>query len=218
MFSVFKYVPITSSPVRNTASGPRRRPRSRPLLVLLATTLCLVMAGCYFAGTSGSTASSGSAMTIPLKVVRGSDNSTLASVPVYINGHGPYQFILDTGASISLINSSLARQLALPRAGGRQPVSGVGGTEVIVFVDAANWKVGNVPLPKTSIGSGALPSGRGAGGFQGLLGSDIWSQFGRITIDYNASTLTVYKSIALRFRPSDTVEHGVAEATWWRAA
>ena len=36
---------------------------------------------------------------------------------------------------------------------------------------------------------------RGAG-LQGLLGSDIWNQFGKITIDYAAGTLTVSRQIA----------------------
>lgn len=165
--------------------------------VLLAAAAMIIVAGCSIT-VGGATSTSSNPMTISLKIVRGQDNSTLAIVPVTINGTGPYDFIVDTGASISLIDKSLTLQLALPHTGGRQPVSGVGGTQEIVFVDVSRWKVGQLALPRTSIGSGTLPTVRGESGFQGLLGSDIWSQFGRITIDYAAATLTVYKTIAER--------------------
>jgi hypothetical protein len=38
---------------------------------------------------------------------------------------------------------------------------------------------------------------------RGLLGSDIWNHFGRITIDYGAGTLTVYnQTTGLRSSPT----------------
>jgi predicted aspartyl protease len=36
-------------------------------------------------------------------------------LPVYINGHGPYQFILDTGSSATIISLELAAALNLPQ-------------------------------------------------------------------------------------------------------
>ena len=48
---------------------------------------------------------------IPLRVVAG----RLLIVPVRIDGTGPYPFLLDTGATRSLVDEALADRLRLPR-------------------------------------------------------------------------------------------------------
>jgi aspartyl protease len=158
---------------------------------LMLGVLAVGLVGCAI--TVGQVSTTGTGTTIPLTIVRGSDHSTLATVPVTINGKGPYAFVLDTGASISLVDASVARQLNLPRSGGRQPVSGVGGTELVAFVVVTTWKAGSVALPRSTIGSGSLPSGQADNRVSGLLGSDIWSQFGKISVDYDLGVLTVYQ-------------------------
>jgi hypothetical protein len=50
---------------------------------------------------------------IPLRVVAG----RLLIVPVTVDGSGPYPFLLDTGATRSLVEESLANRLRLPRSG-----------------------------------------------------------------------------------------------------
>lgn len=50
---------------------------------------------------------------IPLRVVTG----RLLIVPVRVDGTGPYPFLLDTGATRSLVDEALADRLRLPRAG-----------------------------------------------------------------------------------------------------
>jgi hypothetical protein len=153
----------------------------------------LSLAGCTV--SLGNPTASGSGTPVPVKVLRGSDNSTLVEVPIYVGNSGPYQFVVDTGASISLIDRALALRLNLPRSGNRQPVSGVGGTEQVVFVHVAKWRMGSVALPSATIASGSLPNDRGGPTIEGLLGSDQLSQFGKVTLDYNASTLTTYPPI-----------------------
>ena len=57
--------------------------------------------------------------TVKLEVVATSSKPTrhaLALVPVFIDGHGPLPFALDTGASRSLISASLARRHSCPAA------------------------------------------------------------------------------------------------------
>lgn len=39
-------------------------------------------------------------------------------VPVFVNGQGPFQFVLDTGATFTCVDQSIARQLSLPEARG----------------------------------------------------------------------------------------------------
>lgn len=50
---------------------------------------------------------------IPLRIVAG----RLLIVPVKVDGTGPYPFLLDTGATRSLVDETLADHLRLPRAG-----------------------------------------------------------------------------------------------------
>ena len=50
---------------------------------------------------------------IPMRVVAG----RLLIVPVTLNGAGPFPFLLDTGATCSVVDEALADRLRLPRAG-----------------------------------------------------------------------------------------------------
>lgn len=51
----------------------------------------------------------GSATSLPLRLVQG----TLFVVPVQVNGTGPYDFLLDTGAQVNSIDEALAARLHL---------------------------------------------------------------------------------------------------------
>ncbi len=176
----------------NTTAPHVLRRMTRALALLSAiSAVALALAGCTI--TLGNPVTYGPGMTISVKVLRASQNQTLVEVPIYVGNKGPYEFVLDTGASVSLIDRTLAHTLNLPRSGSRQPVSGVGGTEQVVFVSVTRWRVGSVALPATSIASGALPAGSGNPVTQGLLGSDVLSQLGKFTLDYNAATLTIYR-------------------------
>jgi hypothetical protein len=213
------------------ASDPRRVHRHSVggLRLILGVSL-LALAGCVGtsmsrpqdSGTPGSHVTTGShTTTIRIQVIKGQDNSTLALVPVYIHGQGPYSFILDTGASISLIEQSLTEQYHLPVvSGSQQQVSGVGGSKQVVLVTITNWRVGSVSLPKAMVASASVPGVRVGGNVRGLLGSDIWSTFGKFTLDYAAGTLTVYNTsarapAALR-EASGAVAHSGALTVAWR--
>ncbi|HEX2562010.1 retropepsin-like aspartic protease, partial [Phenylobacterium sp.] len=40
--------------------------------------------------------------------------SLQVTAPIFVDGHGPFQFLVDTGANISCIAAALAEQLGLP--------------------------------------------------------------------------------------------------------
>lgn len=158
---------------------------------------CLAaFSGCTVQIGSPSTRTTGPGITAHVQIVHGQAGSTLVLLPVMIQGHGPFTFALDTGASTSLIDRALAQQLGLKQTGAPQPIVGIGSNELAVPVRIANWHIEGIKLPRVTVLSGNLQSAGQTQQLQGLIGSDIWDQFGTITIDYAQSTLTVYKQIA----------------------
>ncbi len=172
-----------------------RLPRWRrvwPIGALAA--LLLALGGCSI--SLGQSSTTGPATVVPVKVLRGQDSTVLVLVPITIGGRGPYDFVLDTGASVSLIDQTLAARLGLPSSGATHPVSGIGGTVEVPFVAIKTWQMGRMALPAAQLGSGQLLGDRSGSNGRGLLGSDILSQFGTITVNYDSSTLTVAHAAA----------------------
>jgi hypothetical protein len=146
----------------------------------------VLLAGC---GGHGSTAPTGQ-LDVPIKVLR-HGKQVIALVPVRIDGHGPYTFALDTGASQSLVDSSVAKQLRVQKTGTHR-VAGVTSVSKVQTIEVSHWSVGKVQLPATTVVEANLPFGNADGGVQGLLGSDMLSQFDVVTIDYAHGVLRLH--------------------------
>ncbi len=58
--------------------------------------------------------SAGEASDPASKVAAATDESDRMTVPVWLNGLGPYPFVIDTGSNRTVISDVLARQLGLP--------------------------------------------------------------------------------------------------------
>lgn len=188
---------------RSSASTISPQPaRSRPLrsvaraVALLAA--CVPLASCTLSitGPRGAT-TSGNAISIPVRVVHDGAGGTALLVGVTINGNGPFTFVLDTGAESSLIDSSVAKRLDLKAAGSPHPISGIGGVQQAVPVQLKDWRMDTLRLPAMTMDSASFGGDHLGNNIRGLLGSDVLSQFGTITIDYAGGTLTVYKQIAV---------------------
>lgn len=121
------------------------------------------------------------AQTIPLVVVKERDGATAALVRVFIHGR-LVPMLVDTGATVSVINRTAARELHLKTVGKPHQFCGVTGCALARRVRVKNWNVGGVPLPAVVVSSSPI-AGLNAHPF-GLLGSDVLSRFGSVTIDY----------------------------------
>ncbi|MFF8996319.1 aspartyl protease family protein [Streptomyces sp. NPDC014983] len=173
---------------------------ARRLAPCLAAVLLTGSAGCTIV-TSGGHARGGSAHAtassqgrqVRLDVVS-QGGQTIAFVPVTIQGHGPFRFVLDTGASSSAVDSDVARKLDLPRTGERQPITGVTGTEKASQVRLRSWKAGTVDLGAADATVIHMKTPQGGVHIQGLLGSDVLSRFGTITVDYKDQVLLLPSS------------------------
>jgi predicted aspartyl protease len=141
-------------------------------------------------GSGPSLSSAAATRTIPARVVH-TNTATLVLVPVCLSGQGPYPFVLDTGATQSLVDRTLADQLQLASTGTTTPATGVGCTRAAAHVQVPSWSVGEVPLRAQTLTSLPVAGAPGGPGIAGLLGSDVWSRFGRFQLDYRAGQVLV---------------------------
>ncbi|MBO9547352.1 retropepsin-like aspartic protease [Caulobacter sp.] len=125
----------------------------------------------------------------PLLVLDASlDQDARLTVPVMINGQGPFQFVVDTGADRSVLTPSVAERLALPR-GPDVMVHGVSGsvlsqTALVTLLRSGDSRLTDATLP-------VLPFERI--GADGLLGVDILEDR-NIVIDFRKKQLEIRRS------------------------
>lgn len=119
-------------------------------------------------------------------LVDGPAQQTQALVRVFVAGEGPFRFTLDTGASQSLVDRRLARDVDAPIVARGRPVVGVAGAARADVARLERWRVGSVRLPSVRVAVVPLraATGTGARPSRGLLGSDVLRRFGLVTVDY----------------------------------
>lgn len=114
-------------------------------------------------------------------------------VPVRVNGQGPYDFVLDTGATLTCVDRRLADSLGLPDARGQVGVgAGVGGepgSMRLVAIDSLS--VGDARTEGLTGCALDLEHLRSMGlEIHGLLGLNFLTSF-RVTLDFSAERLTL---------------------------
>jgi predicted aspartyl protease len=118
-------------------------------------------------------------------------------VPVYVNGTGPYRFVLDTGATLTCLDRSLAERLELPKPVGMigyGATLGESGTVGLHRVDTIN--VGDATVSRLTTCAVDLQRMKQLGlEADGLLGLNFLKEF-TVTLDFqrNVLTLTAAKS------------------------
>ncbi|MDP8912541.1 MAG: retroviral-like aspartic protease family protein [Pseudomonadota bacterium] len=118
----------------------------------------------------------------------GHDRRDRMTVPISIDGKGPYDFLIDTGAERTIISAELARELALAegRRARMHSMSGVGDVETVI--------IPKLQVSRKSVAGIHAPALRAANiGASGMLGIDsLQSQ--RITFDFQRKKMTVVPS------------------------
>jgi predicted aspartyl protease len=128
---------------------------------------------------------------VPLQVVSGT-GGVFAFARVFIGGKGPFTFTVDTGASHSVVDYDLVRRLHLRTIGEPLTVTGITCRGQAARLRMRKWRVGRVRLPAAEIQTIDMPDP--GGGVDGLLGSDILSRFGTISVDYRKERLVLGSS------------------------
>ncbi|HVG30257.1 MAG TPA: aspartyl protease family protein [Pyrinomonadaceae bacterium] len=140
-------------------------------------------------------ASGRAALRIPFELA---DN--LIYVRTRVNDSEPLWFILDTGASASILNERVAKGLGL-RAGRREKGTGTGGPIEVGMIDGVSLSLPGVSVSSQTVGAFPLDqfapiAGRAVGG---IIGYDFIKEF-VIEIDYAAGLLNLYEPAAYVYK------------------
>jgi len=113
-------------------------------------------------------------------------------VPVHINGKGPFDLVLDTGATLTCFDETLAKELSLPpRRGAIGMGAGVGATGRIRLVRADSLRLGGTTVRDLTTCVLDLANLTAfTPGVRGLLGLNVLRNY-RVTLDFQRNVLTL---------------------------
>jgi hypothetical protein len=114
--------------------------------------------------------------------------TSLVSLPVTINDRGTFLFLLDTGASRTILSSAAADRLAIPKGRNMTMLTASGGLAVSLRT-LESLQVANARLSDVEIGVADPPLMR-ALHVDGILGSDYLRRF-KVTIDYDNEVVDI---------------------------
>lgn len=157
---------------------------------LIACLLVLAALGCVAPGEPRS-------VDIPADVQPGEvafrmaePNDVAIIVPVTIDGRGPYDFVLDTGATLTCVGESIASELSLPDASGilgRGTTLGGSGTMRLVMIDSLG--IGDTRAEDVMACAIDLSEVQAIGlDVEGLLGLNVLKEF-RVTLDFERNVM-----------------------------
>jgi predicted aspartyl protease len=125
--------------------------------------------------------------------------------PVFINGRGPFRFMLDTGASSSALTTTLVEKLGLmPNQSASAMVHGVSGSVIVPTVYVRELVAGAIKLESLQV---PLLTGSAIEDFDGVLGVDGFAGM-RITADFNRDRVSISQSKGRQPSRSSIVLHG----------
>lgn len=117
--------------------------------------------------------------------------STILLVPVSFGDSRPFQFVLDTGASRTVLDSALAEELRLSK-GQPAQARGIASEFQGATVEVDDWRIGDIELEPRTIVAAKVPDAPPEWPeFRGLLGSDVLAAFGVVELDYEKQILTL---------------------------
>jgi hypothetical protein len=116
------------------------------------------------------------------------EDTSLVVIPVLVNGHGPFRFLLDTGASRTILSVAVADDLKIPP--GQKHMLSTGGGDVpatMRIIDSI--KAGGGELDKLEVVVTDFDLMRRMR-VDGILGGDYLRQF-KVSIDYNNQVVEI---------------------------
>lgn len=169
----------------STGAQRSRSARTAHVAPLLPPALPAAGAGCH-----GVARVRGGARRIPA-TISNRKGQIVVVINVCIEGHGPYPFVVDTGASQTAVDAALARRLRLPASGRPQQFAGAGCVATGREHRVKRWNLAGLQLHSQTVAVTDIPHMGGPGEPAGVVGSDVWNRFGQLRIDFAHSDLVV---------------------------
>jgi predicted aspartyl protease len=116
----------------------------------------------------------------------------LILLPVEVNGEGPFEFILDTGAGTSLLSSELGQKLGIKIIGSKEGQN-AGGAVSVSLAKVNSLAVGSAELDNVDVGLVDLSHiGKTVGAkIDGDLGYNFLRNY-EVALDYPNETLSLF--------------------------
>jgi hypothetical protein len=126
--------------------------------------------------------------SVPFKLAK--PDKPLILLDTMVNGKGPYRFVLDTGAGLTIISPRLAKILKVKR-DEKQKGVGAGGSVEVHFGTLKSLAVGGTQLEGLKVGIMELTGISKAieTDIEGIVGYNFLKRF-RVSIDYPRQTVT----------------------------
>lgn len=141
-------------------------------------------------GCTGARRLPGGGTRIPV-TVSARQSQVAAMANVCIDGKGPFPFVIDTGAQGTVLTAGLATRLGLTKIGPPVSIGGAGCSARAQVSKITSWNVAGLALQPQYVTDVKIPLFGGRGQPDGLLGSDVWSRFGAMRLDFARGGITV---------------------------
>lgn len=124
-------------------------------------------------------------------VAGSADRHERMTVPVAVEGNGPYRFLIDTGSQRTVVSTALAATLKLP-SGPEVQVMGIAGTNRVATAEVEELTFGKRLVTGLTV---PLLEDRHIGA-DGIIGTDSL-QHDRVLLDFTRNTMTIGEAKAL---------------------
>jgi predicted aspartyl protease len=164
----------------------------RKICLAVLSVLCIMETGAMISvsghGTQVEERKKSAAKPVPFKLAR--PDKPLILLETKVNDSGPYRFVLDTGAGLTMISPELAKKLDVQRDEKKKAV-GAGGSVEVHFGTVKTLAIGETQLAGLKVGIMDLTGISKAieTDIDGIVGYNFLSKF-RISIDYPKQTVT----------------------------
>ena len=169
----------------------------RRLLAAAIPALAISSAGCDAGALGPLGPSTEPAQTVPGEIAfeLAGPGGAVIVVPVRINGEGPFDFVVDTGATFTCVDQELAEKLQLPEQPGSVGFgAGIGGSGTVRIVEIDTLEVGTARAEETMAAVIDLSSIKESGiVVRGLIGLNFLKAY-RVTFDFERNVLRLDQS------------------------